>query len=363
MINKRKLVLENGLVFYGIGFGSLKEVVAEIIYNNAVVGYQEIISDPSNCKKMICMTYPLIGNYGLTDEDYESKHIDITGLIVRDYNEQPSNFRYTRTLSEVLEENNISGITNIDTRKLMKIIRHQKKIKGLICDANKNIDDCLKIINNYQETTDLVSLVTSKKIWYSRTPNPMYNIVVYDLGTKLNYIRRLNQYGCNVIIVPASTNENTILNLNPDGIFITSGPGNPNNYNYIVDVIKNLIGVKPIFGVGLGFLLLARTYGFNIIEIEGGHHGNNYPVKNLLTGKIDITTQNHSYTIDKLDLENIKIQVLYQNIINNEIEGLIDYDKLVMGVQFEPLNPIDLNSDDLYKKFLNAINTGGNKNA
>ncbi len=362
-MNNRKLVLENGQVFYGVGFGSLNEVVAEVIYNTAVVGYQEIISDPTNCKKIVCMTYPLIGNYGLTDEDYESKHIDVSGLIVRDYNEQPSNFRYTRTLSEVLEENSISGISGIDTRQLMKVIRDVKSMKALICDINKDMDECLEIINNYNEPENLVQMVTSKKVWYSRTANQVCNIVIIDLGTKLNYIKRLNELGCNVIIVPANTTKEEILKYKPDGLFISSGPGNPDNIEGVINIVKELIGVKPILGVGLGSLVIAKAYGVNILRMNGGHHGSNYPVRNIITNKIDITTQNHIYTVDENSLENTSLQVSHRNVITNEVEGLIDVDSKVIGIEYEPTLPIDCDSEDVYINFLEMIKAGGKKNA
>lgn len=363
MMNNRKLVLENGQVFYGVGFGSLNEVVAEVVFNTAVVGYQEIISDPTNCKKMIAMTYPLIGNYGLTDEDYESKHLDISGLIVKDYNELPSNFRYTRTLSEVLEENNISGISGIDTRELMRAIRNEKSVKALICDIDKDIDECLQIINDYQEEENLVSLVSSKKIWYSRTPNPIYNVVVIDLGTKLNYIKKLNEKGCNVIILPYNTNAQEIAKYRPDGIFLSSGPGNPLYLEKLVSLVKELIGKYPIFGVGLGHLLLAYVYGANIIRMNKGHHGSNYPVKNVETGKIEITAQNHVYTIDQ-DNFDTKLEVTHVNVIDNEIEGIRDLESKVMGINFEPGTPIDQASEDIFAMFIDLIKeNGGKKNA
>lgn len=363
-MNNRKLVLENGQVFYGVGFGSLNEVVAEITYNTAVVGYQEIISDPSNCKKIVCMTYPLIGNYGLTDEDYESKHLDISGLIVRDYNEQPSNFRYTRTLSEVLEENNISGISCIDTRMLMKIVRDVTSMKALICDIDKDINECLEVINNYHEEENLVSMVSSKKVWYSRTPNPIYNIVVIDLGTKLNYIKRLNEKGCNVIILPYNTTKEEILKYKPDGLFISSGPGNPTNLEGTINLVKELVGTIPMFGVGLGNLVIAKAYGVNTIRMNGGHHGCNYPVKNINTGKIEITTQNHLYSIDKDCLNNSLLKASHVNVIDNEIEGLVDNENNIMGIQFEPVIPIDQDNEDIFQVFINTIkNAGGKKNA
>lgn len=363
-MNNRKLVLENGMIFEGVGFGSQNEAVAEIVFNTAVVGYQEIISDPANCSKIVCMTYPLIGNYGLTDEDYESKHICTKGLIVREYNEIPSNFRYTHTLGEVLEENNVSGIYGVDTRSLMKIIRDSSNIKGLICDINKPIEECLDILNNYQEDENLVKKVSSKKVWFSRTPNPVYNVAVLDLGAKINLIKRLNAKGCNVISFPYNTSKEEIMKYKPNGLFISSGPGNPLYLNEVVEVVKSFIGVIPIFGVGLGHQLVGRAYGVKTLKLACGHHGCNYPVRNVETGKVDITVQNHVYTLDKDSLMNSELKVTHENVLTNEIEGVADLSKNVMSIQFDPVVPIDENSEDSFQMFLELMKKcEGRKNA
>ncbi len=363
-MNNRKLVLENGQVFEGLGFGSLNEAFAEIIFNTAVVGYQEIVSDPANCNKFICMTYPLIGNYGMTYEDYESKHIFVKGLIVREYNEFPSNFRYTRTLDEVMEENNVCGISGIDTRCLMKIARDNSGIKALICDVDKPLEECLEVLKNYTEEQNLVSLVSSKKIWYSRTPNPICNIAVIDLGTKINMIKKLNSLGCNVIVFPYDTAKEEILKYKPNGIFVSSGPGNPAYLGNVVDLIKSFIGVLPIFGVCLGHNLLALAYGVESKKMSSAHHGANYPVRNIESGKIEITSQNHAYSVDKEVMKKTNLKLTHENVISKEVEGFVDVKNRVMGIQFEPTNPIDEESEDVFKTFIELMNgKGGKKNA
>ncbi len=354
-MNNRKLVLENGKIFEGVGFGSQSEVVAEIIYNTAVVGYQEIISDPTNAKKMVCMTYPLIGNYGLTDEDYESKYLTISGLIVREYNEFPSNFRYTRTLEEVMEENNIVGIEKIDTRALMQIIREEGVMKGLICDLDKPLEECMTILNNYSEEDNLVKLVSTKKVWYSRTPNPMYNVAVIDLGTKLNYIKNLNKRGCNVVCLPYNTTKEEILKYKPNGIVLSSGPGEPNKLEEVINTVSSLIGNIPILGIGLGESLLALAYGAKVNKMKCGHHGVNYPVRNLNTGKIEITGQNHLYTIDKESIKKTKLEITHENIINKDIEGIANTKDNVLGIVFEPVAIIDQNTEDIYHQFIGMM--------
>ena len=363
-MNNRKLVLENGMVFEGVGFGSLNEVVAEMIFNTSVVGYQEILSDPTNCNKMICMTYPLIGNYGLTDDDYESKHLSIKGMIVREYNELPSNFRYTKTLGEVMEENNISGISGIDTRCITKIIRGKGTVKALICDIEKPIEECLEVIKNYQEEEVLVNLVSSKKVWYSRTPNPVYNIAVIDLGTKLNFIKQLNKLGSNVIVFPYNVTKEEILKYRPNGLFISNGPGNPSKLDEVVELVKSFIGELPMLGVGLGCQIIAKCYGIDSEKMVCGCHGCNYPVKNIITGKVEITSQNNLYALNKEQLLNSKLVVTHENVIGQNVVGIKDEENQMMAILFEPTKPIDKDGEDISLEFLNLIkNSGGKKNA
>lgn len=361
-MNNRKLVLANGMVFEGIGFGSSKEVVAEIIFNTAVVGYQEIISDPTNCNKMICMTYPLIGNYGLADEDYESKKITTKALIVREYNDSPSNFRFTRTLSEVMEENNVVGISGIDTRFLTKLIRTEGNQNGLICDIDKPIEECMELLNGYVEEEKLVPLVSSKKVWYSRTPNPIYNVAVIDLGTKLHFIKELNKVGCNVICFPCNVTEKEILKVKADGLFITNGPGNPQKLDEVVELINSLKGKLPMLGVCLGHQLIGLSYGISSQKMKYGHHGCNYPVKNLINGKVEITTQNRLYTLNKEEILNSSLTVTHENVITKEVEGFMDEANNIISIQYEPVTLIDEDSENIFLEFVNLMKKCGGKN-
>ena len=220
----KKIVLENGSEFYGYAFGADKEAVNELVFNTSMAGYQEIISDPSYTDQMVCMTYPLIGNYGITDEDFETRVPTMGGLIVREYNDLPSNFRYTKTLSEVLDEYDIPGISGVDTRKITRIIRDEGSQKVLITDASTPYEEALKRVREYAIPTDMVSRVSCKKRWYSRTPNHKYDVVAVDCGIKLNIVRKLNEKGCNVTVVPFNTTAEEILNMNPDGLFLSNGP-------------------------------------------------------------------------------------------------------------------------------------------
>ena len=257
---KYKLVLENGLEFVGDNFGSNEEVIGEIFFNTSMVGYQDILSDPSYYGKIACMTYPLIGNYGLTDEDYDFKSIYVKGYVVKENNDYPSNFRQTRTLSDAMEENKVTGIEDVDTREITKIIRDNGTMKAMITKEDKSLQECLEILRNYQEEDNQVAKVSCKKIWYSRTANPSYNVVILDLGVKNTLVKQLNEYGFNVVVVPYNTPIEQIKKLKPNGIIISNGPGNPNNLQDIVSLISLLKGKYPMLGLGLGAQLLALSY-------------------------------------------------------------------------------------------------------
>ncbi|MDR0855406.1 MAG: glutamine-hydrolyzing carbamoyl-phosphate synthase small subunit, partial [Christensenellaceae bacterium] len=277
---KKVLILENGRYYYGESFGGNQTKIAEIVFNTSMVGYQEILSDPSYCGQIVVMTYPLIGNYGLTDDDYESKNIAVSGFVVREYNDIPSNFRYTQTFGEVMQENSVSGISGIDTRELTRIIRDQGSMKCMITDASKNIDEAVAELKAYKLPQNQVKTVTSKKVWFTRTRNPEFNIVAVDCGIKLNILRRFNAHGCNVTVVPYNTAPKVIENLHPDGLFISNGPGNPEDAFEVVDTIRYFKGKIPIFGICLGHQLIGLSYGAKTYKMKFGHRGGNHPVKN-----------------------------------------------------------------------------------
>ena len=240
MNKNRKLVLENGKVFDGYGFGGSKEVINELVFNTSVVGYQEILSDPKNYKKVMCLTYPVIGNYGLNDTDFESKGLTVSGLIVREYNDIPSNFRFTYELSEVMSENDIPGIYDVDTREITRLVREQGVMKAMICDIAKPVDEALKEINEYVVSEKVVDEVSSKKVWYSRTTNPLYTVVAIDCGIKKSLVKILNTIGCNVVVVPNSITKEQLLKYKPNGLLISDGPGNPEKSTEVVELINEM---------------------------------------------------------------------------------------------------------------------------
>ena len=334
---ERKLVLQNGIELYGKGFGSQAECICELVFNTSMVGYQEILSDPSYTDQIVIMTYPLIGNYGIIDDDYESKMIGPKGLIVREYNDKPSNFRYTKTVNELLEENDISGLTHIDTRKLTRILRDEGLMLGMICDADVLLEMALEKIKAYPIPHNQVSKVSCKKKWYSRCANPQYNVVALDCGIKYNIIRELNRYGCNVIIVPYNTSYEKIIDMKPNGLFISNGPGNPEDVTEVIDLIHKLQGQVPIFGICLGHQMIALANGLETYKLKFGHRGANHPVINLITDKVEITAQNHSYAVKAFDEKRFSdIKITHTNILDQTIEGLrIDKAK-VFSCQYHP---------------------------
>ncbi len=352
----KKIVLEDGEEYFGYGFGANVENICEIVFNTSMVGYQEIVSDPSYTYQMVVMTYPLIGNYGITDEDYETKQPTIGGIIVREYNNRPSNFRYTKTLSEYLEENNIPGIYGIDTRKLTRSIRDKGSRKVIITDINTGKEEALKKLKEYDIPKDVVSKVSCKKRWYSRTTNPKYNVVAVDCGIKLNIIRSLNARGCNVTIVPYNTDAQKITELKPDGIFLSNGPGDPEDVVEVINLVKELKGKYPIFGICLGHQIISLAYGAKTYKLKFGHRGGNHPVKNLETGKIEITSQNHSYAVDEKSLDKTDLKVTHKNILDDTIEGVECKKDKIFSVQYHPESaPGPQDSGYLFDKFINLM--------
>ena len=352
----KKIILENGKEFYGYGFGSNKQSINEIVFNTSMVGYQEIVSDPSYTDQMVCMTYPLIGNYGMTDEDYETKVPTMGGLIVREYNDLPSNFRYTKTLGEVLDEYDIPGISGVDTRMITRIIRDEGSQKVMICNAHKDYDETMAELQAYTIPTDMVSRVSCKKRWYSRTPNHKFDVVAIDCGIKLNIVRKLNEKGCNVTVVPYDTTAEEIMKMQPDGLFLSNGPGNPEDVQPVINVVRELKGQLPIFGICLGHQMISLALGAKTFKMKFGHRGGNHPVMNLETGKIEITSQNHSYAVDVDSLQGTELTMTHKNLLDNTAEGVESVENKLFSVQYHPESaPGPQDSTYLFDKFISLM--------
>lgn len=355
-IINRKLVLEDGSEYLGYAFGSTEDRVFEIVFNTAMVGYQEILSDPSYTDQMVVMTYPVIGNYGIADEDFESKIPTIGGLAVREYTDSPSNFRYTRTLAEIMEEYHIPGIAGIDTRKLTRTIRDGGTQRALITSVDTTIQEAQKIIQNTPISNDAVARVSCKKRWYSRTPNARYNVVAVDCGIRYNIIRSLNKRGINVTIVPYDISAAEIFKMKPDGIFLSNGPGNPEDVKPVINLVKELRGHFPIFGICLGHQLISLAYGATTYKLKFGHRGGNHPVKNLLNGRIEITSQNHSYAVSLESLKNTDLTLTHQNLLDQTVEGVMCQKDKVFSVQFYPESaPDHQDSAYLFDAFIDRM--------
>lgn len=352
----KKIVLENGREFYGWGFGADREAINEIVFNTSMVGYQEIVSDPSYTGQMVVLTYPLIGNYGMTDEDYETKVPTMGGLIVREYNDTPSNFRYTKTLSDVLEENDIPAIQGVDTRRITRIIRTEGAQKVMICRPDVPAQEAVAKMKAYEIPRDVVRQVSCKKTWFSRTPSHKYDVVAVDCGIKHNIIRTLNKKGCNVIVVPYDTTPRQIMSYHPDGLFLSNGPGDPEVVTPVIETVRRLRGKLPIFGICLGHQMISLAYGAQTYKMKFGHRGGNHPVKNLKTGKVEITSQNHSFAVKPESLAGTGLELTHINILDNTAEGVECKADKIFSVQYHPESaPGPQDSSYLFDKFIEMM--------
>ena len=352
----KKIILENGEEYLGFSFGDTGSKVCEIVFNTSMVGYQEIISDPSYTYQAVVMTYPLIGNYGMADDDYETVVPTIGALIVREYNDEPSNFRSTATLSEVMKKYGIPGSCGVDTRKITRSIRDFGSQKVLITDAATTKEEGLEILRNTKVNTDAVSRVSCKEMYVSPADNQKYHVVAIDCGMKANIVRSLNKRGCKVTAVPWNTSAEVIKSLAPDGIFISNGPGDPTDVPEVIETIKKLRGKYPIFGICLGHQIISLSYGAETYKLKFGHRGGNHPVRNLETGKIEITSQNHSYAGDSDSVLKTELTVTHVNLLDRTVEGVkCDRDK-VFSVQYHPESaPGPQDSAYLFDRFIKLM--------
>lgn len=348
----RKIILEDGQEYYGFSFGSRRERILEVVFNTSMAGYQEILSDPSYTDQAVVMSYPLIGNYGISDEDFESRMISPAALIIRDLNENPSNFRSVRTLAELLEEHEVPGISGVDTRRLVRSIRDLGSRRALITDADTPLAQGLKRIGETPIPHDAVKRCSCRRKWYRRTSNPKYLVVVIDCGMKTNIVRMLNWKKCNVTVVPYDTSAEEILSLSPDGVLISNGPGDPQDVPEVIRTLKELRGRIPLFGICLGHQLLALSCGAQTYKLKFGHRGGNHPVRDERTGKIEITSQNHSYAVDESSLAGTGLLVSHINLLDQTVEGLYSRRESVFSVQYHPESaPGPQDSTGLFDRF------------
>ncbi|MGM9550955.1 MAG: glutamine-hydrolyzing carbamoyl-phosphate synthase small subunit [Clostridia bacterium] len=359
----RKIILEDGSEYLGFAFGDTADKVCEIVFNTSMVGYQEIVSDPSYTYQAVVMTYPLIGNYGICPEDYETKTPTIGALIVREYNDEPSNFRSVESLSDVMKRYHIPGIYGVDTRQITRSIRDLGSRKVLVTGIETTLDEGLSILKNTEIPKDAVSKVSRKKSAFYPTENKKYHVVAIDCGMKLNILRSLQQRECSVTVVPYNTKAEDIENLNPDGVFISNGPGDPTDVSQTIETIKNLKGKYPIFGICLGHQIISLAYGAKTYKLKFGHRGGNHPVRNLKTNKIEITSQNHSYAVDTDSIVGTRLEITHINLLDNTVEGIECKKDKIFSVQYHPESaPGPQDSAYLFDEFIELMK-GENENA
>ena len=332
----KKIVLEDGAEFYGYGFGENREVVAEIVFNTSMVGYQEILSDPSYTGQAVVMTYPLIGNYGMCVDDYETDRPTVSAMIVREYNAEPSNFRAVETLEQVMCRFGIVGVGGVDTRALARHIRDKGTGKVIITDAAFPNIAAVARLQTLSLPTNQVAKVSTPKVWTAPAEDRCFRITAIDCGMKHNIIRSLNERGCDVTVYPWDATAEQIRQMAPDGLFISNGPGNPENAEPVIELVRQLRGELPIFGICLGHQIIALSYGAKTYKLKFGHRGGNHPVKNLATGKVEITSQNHSYAVDADSLQETGLTVSHINLLDNTVEGLRCEKDKVFSVQYHP---------------------------
>ncbi|ABR49507.1 carbamoyl-phosphate synthase, small subunit [Alkaliphilus metalliredigens QYMF] len=352
---KAYLLLEDGTIFEGSAFGSHEEKIGEVVFNTSMTGYQEIFTDYSYAGQTLVMTYPMIGNYGINKEDVESAKPMIRGLVVREFCKGPSNWKSEMTIEDYLIKNNIMGIEGIDTRMLVKHLRDHGTMKGII---TKSLDDKMELIAKLKGEAALAKSFTAQV----STPKPYVipgkgpKIALMDFGVKLNIIRILQSYGCEITILPYDTSADTILKMNVDGIFLSNGPGDPQSLQVAVKNIKKLMQCKPIFGICMGHQLLALASGAQTYKLKYGHRGANHPVKDLMTNKVYMTSQNHGYSVDEETIDEQQFTVTHKNLNDGTVEGLRHKYLPVFSVQYHPeAAPGPQESRYLFDQFLNLM--------
>jgi carbamoyl-phosphate synthase small subunit len=367
------LALEDGRIWRGRGFGAEAETVGEVVFNTAITGYQEILTDPSYCGQIVTMTYPLIGNYGINEEDIESRKIFAEGFIVRELSRTVSNWRSGRSLDDYLKSQNIPGISDIDTRSLVRHIRERGSMRGCLSTRATSEEE---VVARARTAPDMVGLdlasVVSCETSYEWTDTqakaygspvllhsqidkiiePRFHVVAYDFGLKYNSLRSLAALGCRVTVVPAHTSAEDVASLKPDGIWLSNGPGDPEPLTGVIANLKKLIGRFPVFGICLGHQLMGLAVGGKTYKLPFGHHGGNQPVKDLTTGKVEITAQNHGFAVDADSLPS-DAEVTHINLNDHTVEGLRHKNYPAFSVQYHPeAGPGPHDAAYLFQRFL-----------
>lgn len=344
------LVLEDGTVFEGRSLGASGCTIGEVVFNTGMTGYQEILTDPSYAGQIVTLTYPLIGNYGINPDDFESRRVQVEGFVVREASDSPSNWRSTLTLDAFLKERGVVGIQGVDTRALTRALR----VKGVMMGAISTEDTPESLLKKIQNApnyaaTDLAKKVTTEQPYRwrvgdvrptpieetGRSVEPRYRISLLDFGVKYNILRSLASLGCETTVYPCTATPEEILRENPDGIFLSPGPGDPEQYDYIVRTVKEIVDKKPIMGVCMGNQILGYAFGSKTFKLKFGHRGSNHPVKDLNTGRVYITSQNHGYAVDPDGLKD-GMEVAHLNLNDGTVEGLKHKELPIFSIQYHP---------------------------
>ncbi len=362
------LVLEDGTTFRGWSFGAEGEREGEVVFNTSMMGYPEILTDPSYRGQMVCMTYPLIGNYGITEEDFESRKVFLSGFIVRENSRIASNWRSRKSLAEFLREQDVPGIEGIDTRRLVKHIREAGAMKGILSTVDL---DPGRLTEKAKASPglvgrDLVREVTSAQAreWdepmaETEPAEKRFRVVAMDFGIKYNILRGLVTHGCEVKVMPASSTAEQVMAEEPDGIFLSNGPGDPSALPHIVSEVRKLLDRKPVFGICLGHQILGQAMGGTTFKLKFGHHGGNQPVMRLDTRQVEITSQNHGFAVDADSIKDHPVEVTHVNLNDQTLEGLAHKELPVFSVQYHPeAAPGPHDSRYLFERFVEKMRNG-----
>jgi carbamoyl-phosphate synthase small subunit len=368
---KALLLLEDGTIFRGYTFAGEGHTLGEVVFNTSMTGYQEVLTDPSYKGQIVAMTYPLIGTYGINGEDMESAAIQVEAFIVREYQDFPSNWRSTRTLADFLNDHRKIGIEGIDTRALTRHIRQAGAMRGIIATDTDEIAALMDEVQAYPGLNgiDLVQYVTCQKPyrWHHGAQSleaplawdpkqPGLRVAALDCGIKFNILRMLERQGCQVMVFPAQTPADQILATNPDGVFLSNGPGDPAALHRVIGTVRNLLGKRPVFGICLGHQVMGLALGGKTFKLKFGHRGANQPVKDLTTEKVEITSQNHGYCVDIDSLNHVPVRLTHLNLNDNTLEGMEHLEIPAFSVQYHPeASPGPHDASYLFERFIQLM--------
>ena len=351
---KRLLILEDGSVYEGTAFGADHFQVGELVFNTGMSGYQEVLSDLSYCGQIVMMTYPMIGNYGINHDDFESLDPAVFGFVVRECCEQPSNFRSDYTLDEFLKMKNIPGIQGVDTRAITRKLRTSGTMRAIMADEGADVEEIVKILKNTELMHDQVARGSTRNPF--PIPSRGRRVVLMDFGAKLGIIRELSKRNCDLTVVPYDTDAQSILDLKPDGVMLSNGPGDPKDVPEAVATIRELMGKVPLFGICLGHQLISLASGANTVKLKFGHRGCNHPVINLASGKVEMTSQNHGYAVELDSLEGTDLVMTHQALNDKSVEGVRHTKYPVFSVQYHPeASPGPEDSNYLFDQFMELM--------